>query len=83
MALIASTTPVRKLPAAQPIAMAIIYVYVARIGATMDLSNVSLETMGAFVAMAYVWIAIHGAFIHRLNRSANAFEPSNRGSQIR
>lgn len=63
LALIASGTPVRKLPAAQPIAMAIIYVYVARIGATMDLSNASLETMGAFVAMAYFWIAIHGVFI--------------------
>ena len=63
LALIASATPVRKLPAAQPIAMAIIYVYVARIGATMDLSNSSLETMGAFVAMAYVWIMIHGIFI--------------------
>ena len=63
LALIASATPVRKLPAAQPIAMAIIYVYVARIGATMDLSNASLETMGAFVAMAYVWIFIHGIFV--------------------
>jgi uncharacterized membrane protein len=63
LALIASATPIRKLPAAQPIAMAIIYVYVARIGATMDLSNASLETMGAFVAMAYVWIMIHGIFI--------------------
>ena len=63
LALIASATPVRKLPAAQPIAMAIIYVYVARIGATMDLSNASLETMGAFVLMAYVWIMIHGIFI--------------------
>jgi uncharacterized membrane protein len=63
LALIASTTPARKLPAAQPIAMAIIYVYVARIGATMDLSSASLETMGAFIAMAYVWIMIHGAFI--------------------
>lgn len=63
LALIASTTPARKLPAAHPIAMAIIYVYVARIGATMDLSNASLETMGAFVAMAYVWIAIHGIFV--------------------
>jgi uncharacterized membrane protein len=63
MALIASATPVRKLPAAHPIAMAIIYVYVARIGATMDLSNASFETMGAFVAMAYVWIMIHGIFI--------------------
>ena len=43
--------------------MAIIYVYVARIGATMDLSDASFETMGAFVSMAYVWIFIHGLFI--------------------
>ena len=63
LALIASATPASKLPAAHPIAMAIIYVYVARIGATMDLSSASLETMGAFVLMAYVWIAIHGMFI--------------------
>jgi len=62
-ALIASVTPARRLPAAQPIAMAIIYVYVARVGATMDLSDASFATMGAFVMMAYVWIAIHGAFI--------------------
>jgi uncharacterized membrane protein len=63
LALIASATPIRNLPAAHPIAMAIIYVYVARIGATMDLSNASFETMGAFVMMAYVWIFIHGIFI--------------------
>lgn len=63
LALVASATPARKLPAAQPIAMAIIYVYVARIGATMDLSQVNVEVIGAFVAMAYVWIFIHGAFI--------------------
>jgi uncharacterized membrane protein len=63
ISLIASATPARKLPAAHPIAMAIIYVYVARIGATMDLSNASLETMGAFVLMCYVWIFIHGVFI--------------------
>jgi len=63
LALCASVTPARKLPAAQPIAMAIIYVYVARVGATMDLSDASFATMGAFVMMAYVWIAIHGLFI--------------------
>jgi uncharacterized membrane protein len=63
LALAASATPVRRLPGAHPIAMAIIYVYVARIGATMDLSSASLETMGAFVLMAYVWIAVHGLFI--------------------
>ena len=53
----------RRLPGAHPIAVAIIYVYVARIGATMDLSSASLETMGAFILMAYVWITIHGLFI--------------------
>jgi uncharacterized membrane protein len=63
LALAASATPARNLPAAQPIAMAIIYVYVARIGATMDLSQADLGTMGAFVLMAYVWIAIHAVFI--------------------
>lgn len=63
LALAASATPIRRLPGAHPIAMAIIYVYVARIGATMDLSSASLETMGAFVLMAYVWIAVHGLFI--------------------
>ena len=63
LALIASMTPARRLPAAQPIAMAIIYVYVARVGATMDLSEASFATMGAFIMMAYVWIAIHGVFI--------------------
>jgi len=63
LSLIASATPACKLPAAHPIAMAIIYVYVARIGATMDLGNAHLETMGAFVLMCYVWIFIHGIFI--------------------
>jgi uncharacterized membrane protein len=62
-ALLASVTPIRKLPAAQPIAMAIIYVYVARVGATMDLTNIDWANMGAFVLMAYVWISIHGLFI--------------------
>lgn len=62
-ALLASITPARKLPAAQPIAMAIIYVYVARVGATMDLSVVDWDKMLGFVAMAYVWISIHGLFI--------------------
>jgi uncharacterized membrane protein len=61
--LIASVTPARKLPAAQPIAMAIIYVYVARVGATMDLSVVDWDKMIGFIAMAYVWIGIHGIFI--------------------
>jgi len=63
MALLASVTPARKLPAAQPIAMAIIYVYVARVGATMDLSVVEWTKMIGFIAMCYIWIMIHGLFI--------------------
>lgn len=62
-ALMASVTPARKLPAAQPIAMAIIYIYVARVGATMDLSVVDWDHMIGFIAMAYVWISIHALFI--------------------
>lgn len=62
-ALLASVTPARKLPAAQPIAMAIIYIYVARVGATMDLSVVDWDKMIGFITMAYVWISIHGLFI--------------------
>lgn len=62
-ALAASMTPARKLPAAQPIAMVIIYVYVARVGATMNLSEIDWQQAAGFVAMAYVWIAIHGVFI--------------------
>ncbi|MBT8061674.1 MAG: DUF819 family protein [Xanthomonadales bacterium] len=63
MALITSVTPARNLPAAQTIAMAIIYVYVARVGATMDLSSIDWQQTAGFVAMAYVWIAIHGVFV--------------------
>jgi uncharacterized membrane protein len=39
------------------------YVYVARVGATMDLSVVDWDKMTGFIAMAYVWITIHAAFI--------------------
>ena len=48
-ALFVSITPARNLPAAQSIAMVIIYVYVARVGATMDLGNVE---MGETVTVA-------------------------------
>lgn len=63
LGLAASATPARRLPAAQPIAMAIIYVYVARVGATMNLSAIDFDEAVGFIAMAYTWIFIHGAFI--------------------
>jgi uncharacterized membrane protein len=63
LSLLASTTPARNLPAAHSIAMVIIYVYVARVGATMNLGEIDLNQTAGFVAMAYVWIAIHGVFV--------------------
>ncbi len=63
LSLLASMTPARKLPAAQSIAMVIIYVYVARVGATMNLGEIDWNQTAGFIAMAYVWIAIHGAFV--------------------
>ena len=63
LALLASMTPARQLPAAQSIAMAIIYVYVARVGATMNLGEIDWDQTLGFIGMAYVWITIHGIFI--------------------
>ena len=63
LGLLASTTPARKLPAAQSIALAIIYLYVARVGATMNLGEIQWQEAVGFISLAYVWIAIHGAFI--------------------
>ncbi|MFT5139785.1 MAG: putative membrane protein [Lysobacterales bacterium] len=63
LSLFASMTPARRLPAAQPIAMAIIYIYVARVGATMNLGEIDWNQTAGFVGMAYVWITIHGLFI--------------------
>jgi uncharacterized membrane protein len=43
--------------------MVIIYVYVARVGATMDLGAIDWHQTAGFIGMAYVWIAIHGLFV--------------------
>ena len=43
--------------------MAIIYVYVARVGATMNLGEIDWDQTLGFIGMAYVWITIHGIFI--------------------
>jgi uncharacterized membrane protein len=58
-----STTPARGLPGAQPIAMAIIYVFVASVGARANVADADLGQVGWFVVAAYLWIFIHGAFV--------------------
>lgn len=63
ISLLLSTTRARKLPGSQPIAMAIIYVFVASVGAHANLSESDLGELGWFVFAAYIWIFIHGIFI--------------------
>ena len=55
-----STTPASKLPGATAIATAIIYVFVAAMGARASLTGLSQAP--AFVLGAFIWISIHGAF---------------------
>lgn len=63
ISLLLSITKARHLPGAQPIAMAIIYVFVASVGAHANISESDLGELGWFVFAAYIWIFIHGIFI--------------------
>lgn len=59
-ALALSVTPVRRLPGSHAMAMAIIYVFVAGMGARASLAG--FEQAPLFVLGAFIWIFIHGAF---------------------
>jgi uncharacterized membrane protein len=56
-----SFTAARRIPGSQPIAMAMVYLFVATMGARAELSG--LRQAHWFVAGAYIWIFIHGAFV--------------------
>lgn len=55
-----SLTPARKIPGSHAIAMAIIYLFVASMGAKAQLGGLARAPW--FIAAAYVWIGIHGIF---------------------
>jgi uncharacterized membrane protein len=55
-----SFTPARDIPGSHPIAMAIVYVFVARMGAQASLEGVGQAP--AFLAGGFLWIAVHGGF---------------------
>ena len=55
-----SLTPARRIPGSFPLGMALLYVFVARMGASADLSGVATQAPW-FVLGALVWILIHGA----------------------
>jgi uncharacterized membrane protein len=61
LALALSFTGARKIPSSHEIAMALVYLFVARMGAKTALTG--LEHAVPFVAGAYIWIFIHGGFI--------------------
>lgn len=60
VSLLLSATPLRRIPGSQNLAIALIYVFVAGMGARASISG--LTEAPAFVAGAFIWIAIHGLF---------------------
>lgn len=60
IALLLSTTPVARLPNSTAIGTALVYVFVAGMGARASISG--LEQAPMFVLGAFIWIVIHGLF---------------------
>ena len=60
LALLLSATPVSRLPNSTAMGTAMIYVFVAGMGARASVEG--LDQAGWFVAGAFIWIAIHGLF---------------------
>lgn len=61
MGLLLSLTPARRIPASHELAMALVYVFVANMGARADVSGLTASA-GWFLLACYIWIAIHGIF---------------------
>lgn len=60
LGILLSFTPARRLPKTHEIAMAIVYVFVAVMGARASLEG--LADAPAFLLGAFIWIFVHGAF---------------------
>jgi uncharacterized membrane protein len=61
MGLLLSLSPARHIPASHELAMALVYIFVANMGAKADVSGLA-GSAGWFILGCYVWIAVHGAF---------------------
>jgi uncharacterized membrane protein len=57
-----SFTPAKKIPGSHELAMALIYLFVSRMGAETNVAGLAGQAV-PFVAGAYIWIFIHGLFI--------------------
>lgn len=60
--LMLSFSPAKRIPGSHELAMALVYLFVARMGAKAAVSGLVGQAI-PFVAGAYVWIFIHGIFI--------------------
>ncbi|MHC4842811.1 MAG: DUF819 family protein [Planctomycetota bacterium] len=56
-----SLTAARHIPASHELAMALVYLFVANMGAKANISGLA-DSAGWFILACYVWIAVHGAF---------------------
>ncbi len=61
MGLLLSLTPARRIPASHELAMALVYIFVANMGAKADVSGLTASAAW-FILACYIWIAIHGVF---------------------
>jgi uncharacterized membrane protein len=61
MGILLSLTPARRIPASHELAMALVYIFVANMGARADVSGLTRSALW-FVLACYVWIAVHGVF---------------------
>lgn len=61
MGLLLSLTPARHIPASHELAMALVYIFVANMGAKADISGLT-GSAAWFILGCYIWIAVHGAF---------------------
>ncbi len=57
-----SFSPARKIPGSDILAMALVYLFVARMGAKASVDGLAGQAL-PFVAGAYLWICIHGLFL--------------------
>ncbi len=57
-----SFTNASKIPGSHSVSMALVYLFVARMGARADLSGLD-ESVLVFLLGAFIWIFIHGAFL--------------------
>jgi len=61
MGILLSLTPARRIPASHEFAMALVYIFVANMGAKADVSGLTASAAW-FILACFVWIAVHGAF---------------------